>query len=74
MKLHAGYRIVGVADPHDKAVVGLGDDVEHVGAGFAFDDETVMRGKEIGACFFIAKPFKMETIKDCLEKIFKGDP
>jgi two-component system alkaline phosphatase synthesis response regulator PhoP len=37
-----------------------------------FDDETVTRGKEIGAKFFIAKPFTMETIRACLDKIFSG--
>ncbi len=37
-----------------------------------FDDETVTKGREIGAKFFIAKPFKMETVMNCLEKMF-GD-
>jgi CheY-like chemotaxis protein len=36
-----------------------------------FDDKTVQQGKKIGARFFIAKPFKVDTIITCLEKVFK---
>jgi DNA-binding response OmpR family regulator len=37
-----------------------------------FDDETLKRGREIGAKFFIAKPFEMKTLLGCVEKIFSG--
>ncbi len=39
-----------------------------------FDKDTVERGKKIGARFFVAKPFKMDTIKDCVNKIFGEEP
>ena len=35
-----------------------------------FDAETVKRGREIGARFFIAKPFKMETLMAAVGKVF----
>lgn len=34
-----------------------------------FDEETVKRGREIGARSYVAKPFKMETLLDCVKKI-----
>jgi CheY-like chemotaxis protein len=36
-----------------------------------FDKNTVERGRKIGARFFVAKPFKMETIKTCVNKVFQ---
>jgi sigma-B regulation protein RsbU (phosphoserine phosphatase) len=35
-----------------------------------FDDDTLKRGRAIGAKFFIAKPFEMSTLLSCVEKIF----
>ena len=35
-----------------------------------FDEETVAQGREIGARFFIAKPFKMETLLASVKKVF----
>jgi twitching motility two-component system response regulator PilG len=35
-----------------------------------FDEDTVKRGRAIGAKFFIAKPFKMETLLAAVKKIF----
>jgi DNA-binding response OmpR family regulator len=37
-----------------------------------FDEDTVKRGREIGAKFFIAKPFKMETLLAAVRKVFGG--
>jgi len=37
-----------------------------------FDEDTVRRGREIGAKFFIAKPFKMETLLAAVKKVFGG--
>lgn len=34
-----------------------------------FDQETVKRGKEVGAKHFIAKPFEMETLLSCVHKV-----
>lgn len=33
-----------------------------------FDEETVKRGRAIGAKHFVAKPFEMKTLIDCVEK------
>lgn len=33
------------------------------------DEETLKRGKELGACYFIAKPFDMNQILDCVQKV-----
>jgi DNA-binding response OmpR family regulator len=37
-----------------------------------FDEDTVKRGRAIGAKFFIAKPFKMETLLAAVKKVFAG--
>ena len=37
-----------------------------------FDERTVARGREIGAKFFIAKPFEMETLTQCVEQVLAG--
>jgi DNA-binding response OmpR family regulator len=34
-----------------------------------FDEDTVNRGRTVGARFFIAKPFKMETLTAAVEKV-----
>lgn len=34
-----------------------------------FDETTVQRGREIGARFFLAKPFKMTDLMTCVEKV-----
>ena len=34
-----------------------------------FDEETVERGKKIGAKFFIAKPFEMSSLLVCVHKV-----
>lgn len=36
-----------------------------------FDESTVTRGREIGARFFIAKPFKMDTLLSAVKKVFE---
>lgn len=36
-----------------------------------FDEDTVKRGREIGARFFIAKPFKIETLLSSVSKVFE---
>jgi len=35
-----------------------------------FDDETIKKGREIGAKYFIAKPFEMKALLSCVEKVF----
>jgi len=35
----------------------------------SFDEQTVKRGKEIGARYFVAKPFEMKTLLDCVRKV-----
>jgi len=35
-----------------------------------FDDDTLKQGRAVGAKFFIAKPFEMKTLLDCVAKIF----
>ncbi len=35
-----------------------------------FDEDTVKRGRAIGGKYFIAKPFEMETLLNCVAKIF----
>ncbi len=32
------------------------------------DDETVQKGKELGARYFISKPFEINTVLDCVNK------
>ncbi|MFO8057860.1 MAG: response regulator [bacterium] len=32
------------------------------------DDETVQKGKELGARYFISKPFEIKTVLDCVRK------
>jgi DNA-binding response OmpR family regulator len=34
-----------------------------------FDEETVERGKKIGAKYFIAKPFEMSSLVTCVHKV-----
>jgi DNA-binding response OmpR family regulator len=34
-----------------------------------FDDDTVKRGRAIGARFFLAKPFKMTDLIACVQKV-----
>jgi len=34
-----------------------------------FDDETIRRGRQVGAKAFIAKPFEMQTLLDCVAKV-----
>ena len=34
------------------------------------DEETIEKGREIGARYFIAKPFEMETLLDRVQKVF----
>ena len=38
-----------------------------------FDERTVKRGRSIGAKFFIAKPFEMETLIDCVDKVLNSE-
>jgi DNA-binding response OmpR family regulator len=38
-----------------------------------FDERTVKRGRAIGAKFFIAKPFEMETLVNCVDKVLKPE-
>jgi len=38
-----------------------------------FDERTVKRGRAIGARFFIAKPFEMETLVGCVNKVLKPE-
>ena len=44
MELHALDVELAMAQPHDRAVVGLGGDLEHVGHRGAVDDERVVAG------------------------------
>jgi sigma-B regulation protein RsbU (phosphoserine phosphatase) len=39
-----------------------------------FDERTVKRGRAIGARFFIAKPFEMETLVACVSKVLNPEP
>jgi DNA-binding response OmpR family regulator len=39
-----------------------------------FDERTVKRGRAIGAKFFIAKPFEMETLVACVSKVLNPEP
>ena len=34
-----------------------------------FEEDTVKRGRKIGARYFIAKPFEMETLLTCVQKV-----
>lgn len=36
-----------------------------------FDERTVQRGRSIGAKYFIAKPFEMETLVTCVSKVLE---
>jgi len=36
-----------------------------------FDEDTVKKGREIGARYFIAKPFKMESLLEAVAKVFE---
>ena len=38
-----------------------------------FDERTVKRGRAIGAKFFIAKPFEMETLVNCVDKVLNPE-
>lgn len=37
-----------------------------------FDERTVQRGRAIGARYFIAKPFELETLVNCVAKVLGG--
>jgi len=38
-----------------------------------FDERTVKRGRAIGARYFIAKPFEMQTLVDCVAKVLNPE-
>ncbi|HUT53575.1 MAG TPA: response regulator [bacterium] len=41
----------------------------------SYDEKTVKKGKEIGAKYFIAKPFTIEAILECVKEALAGpDP
>jgi len=37
------------------------------------DEDTLRKGKELGACYFIAKPFEMDRVLDCVKEVMGQD-
>ncbi len=33
------------------------------------DEDTLKKGRDLGACYFIAKPFEMDKILDCIRQV-----